>query len=72
MLLSDAARDRGGLGGGVLPMCERMLREFMLWRGHERANATIALSLPEQGTQTMVWLGRGSESEGPVRCTQGG
>ena len=31
MLLSDPARERGGLGGGVLPMCERMFREFILW-----------------------------------------
>jgi hypothetical protein len=30
MLLSEAARDRGGLGGGVEPIVERILREFML------------------------------------------
>jgi hypothetical protein len=31
MLFCDAARDKGGLGGGVVPMWVRMFREFMLW-----------------------------------------
>lgn len=57
MLLSDAARERGGLGGGVLPMCERMFREFMLWSTPCTAANDYSRSLIGAIPVTWDWIG---------------
>jgi hypothetical protein len=65
--LTEAARDRGGLGGGVFPICESTVNEFMLWH-----KPWTKITDRQTGRRADTDAGRGGDALGKKgECSRG-